>query len=105
MTIAEPNTTRAHHDLPDLSTLDAAAKLWSANTHEGVAARLRLARALTNAEPARAMVVATEAAEAAPGGSDGAPSSEVPRSEVPSEARSEASVVRDWGRGAEGERG
>ena len=65
MTIAEPNTTRAHHDLPDLSTLDAAAKLWSANTHEGVAARLRLARALTNAEPARAMVVATEAAEAA----------------------------------------
>lgn len=65
MTIAEPSTTRAYHDLPDLSTLDAAAKLSSANTHEGVAARLRLARSLTNAEPARAIVVATEAAEAA----------------------------------------
>ena len=65
MTIAEPSTTRAYHDLPDLGMLDTAATLSSATTQEGVAARLRLARALTNAEPARAIVVATEAAEAA----------------------------------------
>ena len=65
MTIAEPSTTRAYHDLPDLGMLDTAATLSSATTQEGVAARLRLARALTNAGPARAIVVATEAAEAA----------------------------------------
>lgn len=65
MTITEPNTTRAYHDLPDLSMLDTAANLSLPSTSEGVAARLRLARALTNADPARAILVATEAAEAA----------------------------------------
>lgn len=67
MPFAETNTTRAYHDLPDLVALEAAAKNSVAATSEGVASRLRLARALTNAEPARAIVVATEAGEAAQG--------------------------------------
>jgi diguanylate cyclase (GGDEF)-like protein len=65
MTLAETNTTRASFDLPDLAMLEAAAKSSVAATSEGVAARLRLARALTNSEPARAIVIATEAAGAA----------------------------------------
>jgi diguanylate cyclase (GGDEF)-like protein len=65
MTLAETNTTRVSFDLPDLAALEAAAKSSLAATSEGVAARLRLARALTNAEPARAIVIATEAAGAA----------------------------------------
>lgn len=67
MHFTETNTTRPYHDLPDLVALESAVRGSGAATSEGVASRLRLARALTNAEPARAIAVATEAAEAAQG--------------------------------------
>lgn len=65
MPFSETNSTLAFHDLPDLAALEEAALTTEVRSAAGVAAQLRLARALASVEPPRALAVAQAAARAA----------------------------------------
>ena len=65
MPFSETNATLAFHDLPDLAALEDAALTTEVRSAAGVAARLRLARALASVEPQRAIAVAQAAASTA----------------------------------------